>query len=64
MLRVPSHEPWPHHENLNPLAVTPELTDREAGSAIAVPESWDKYTLGPEVDPFEHLLPAGQGEQT
>ena len=34
MFRVPMHEPWPNHENLNPLSVAPELTDREqAGGA-------------------------------
>ena len=25
--RMPTHEPWTHHENLNPLAFRPELTD-------------------------------------
>lgn len=44
MLRIPSHEPWPHHENLNPKEFKPELTDREAGSAIAVPDLWKEYT--------------------
>jgi hypothetical protein len=23
------HEPWPNHENKDPLSVKPELTDRE-----------------------------------
>ena len=27
--RAPQHEPWPHHENLDPLAFKPEQTDRE-----------------------------------
>ena len=44
MLRIPSHEPWPHHENLDPLSFKPEMTDREAGSDIAVPESWTVYS--------------------
>jgi hypothetical protein len=44
MLRSPSHEPWPHHENLDPLNFKPEMTDREAGSDIAVPESWTVYS--------------------
>jgi hypothetical protein len=30
MKRVPMHEPWSLHENLDPLAVKPDLTDREA----------------------------------
>lgn len=30
MKRVPMHEPWSLHENLDPLAVKPDVTDREA----------------------------------
>jgi hypothetical protein len=44
MLRIPSHEPWPHHENLDPLSFKPEMTDREAGSDIAVPTGWKAYS--------------------
>jgi hypothetical protein len=29
MKRVPQHEPWPQHENLNPNNVSNDLTDRE-----------------------------------
>jgi hypothetical protein len=29
MFRIPMHEPWPSHENLGPLSVKPDLTDRE-----------------------------------
>jgi hypothetical protein len=29
MARIPMHEPWPNHENLDPLSYKPELTDRE-----------------------------------
>ena len=29
MFRIPMHEPWPNHENLDPLSFTPEVTDRE-----------------------------------
>jgi hypothetical protein len=29
MKRVPQHEPWPQHENLNPNNVSSDLTDRE-----------------------------------
>lgn len=54
MLRVPTHEPWPHHENLDPLSYTPEKTDRESGSAPAVPAAWKSYsTLN---DTFDKLL--------
>jgi hypothetical protein len=44
MLRIPSHEPWPYHENLDPLSFKPEMTDREAGSDIAVPVGWKAYS--------------------
>jgi hypothetical protein len=30
MTRIPMHEPWPEHENLDPLSFKPDLTDREA----------------------------------
>lgn len=42
--RIPTHEPWPHHENLDPLAVKFEKTDREIASAIPEPEWYKKYT--------------------
>jgi len=29
MFRIPMHEPWPNHENLDPLSWKPDLTDRE-----------------------------------
>jgi len=29
MRRVPTHEPWAHHENLDPQKFTPEKTDRD-----------------------------------
>ena len=34
MKRVPQHEPWPQHENLNPNNVSSDLTDRENPSNI------------------------------
>ena len=44
MLRIPSHEPWPYHENLDPLSFKPEMTDREAGSDIEIPQGWKEYS--------------------
>lgn len=44
MLRIPSHEPWPHHENLDPASFKPDQTDREAGSDIPVPAGWKEYS--------------------
>ena len=29
LTRAPQHEPWPHHENVNPYGFKPEETDRE-----------------------------------
>jgi hypothetical protein len=44
MMRVPSHEPWPHHENLNPEIFKKDQTDRDAAADIPVPNSWKKYS--------------------
>lgn len=44
MLRVPTHEPYPHHENLDPLSFTALKTDRMTGSVIPVPKAWKQYT--------------------
>jgi hypothetical protein len=54
MARVPTHEPWPHHENLDPNAFVPNKTDRDVASNIPVPDTWKKYsTLN---DTFDKLL--------
>ena len=44
MLRIPTHEPWPLHEHLDPLNLKPEKTDRESGSAAAKPDMYVQYT--------------------
>jgi hypothetical protein len=44
MLRVPSHEPWPHHENLSPVDFKPAKTDRDSKSSIKTPSAWKKYS--------------------
>lgn len=61
MLRIPSHEPWPHHENLNPLEFKPEKTDREVGSDIPVPEKWKVYST--ITDTFAKVGPPEEEEQ-
>lgn len=33
--RAPQHEPWPHHENLDPLSYKKNETDREAPGGLA-----------------------------
>lgn len=50
MQRVPTAEPWPHHENLDPLNFKPDMTDRESEDDIPVPEFWSVYSTA--VDTF------------
>jgi hypothetical protein len=51
MKRVPTHEPYPHHENLNPLDFLKDLTDREVSGEIAIPDKWKLPTIS--VDTFK-----------
>jgi len=52
MRRIPTHEPWPHHENLDPEKFKPDQTDKdvdgrysENSESIADPaEYWKTYT--------------------
>lgn len=44
LLRVPSHEPWPGHENLNPEDFMPAKTDIKSGSAASAPKYWKLYS--------------------
>jgi hypothetical protein len=55
MLRIPTHEPWPHHENLDPVNFKPEMTDRETGSAIATPDLYKTYST--PLDTFNRQAP-------
>jgi len=50
MKRVPTFEPYPHHENLNPASFVPAKTDREVTEIIATPPKWFTYTTA--TDPF------------
>lgn len=59
MLRTPSHEPWPHHENLDPVKFKKDKTDRDSGSAIPAPVKWKQYST--VVDTFEKLGEPNQG---
>ena len=43
-LRVPTHEPYPHHENLSPKDFLPTKTDRKSGATIPAPSKWKQYT--------------------
>ena len=61
MRRAPTHEPYPHHENLDPLKFKPSKTDRDASGRYEgqttdlqdPAEYWKKY--GNVVDTFEKL---------
>jgi hypothetical protein len=44
MARIPTMEPYPHHENLDGTLFKPDATDREAVTAIAVPDAWKSYS--------------------
>ena len=50
MKRVPTFEPYPHHENLDPISFASIKTDRESSAAIATPGKWFTYTTA--TDPF------------
>jgi hypothetical protein len=54
MARVPTHEPWPHHENLDPLSFTPDATDRDAVTSLPAPDAWKSYSA--LNDTFDKLL--------
>jgi hypothetical protein len=55
LMRAPMHEPWPHHENLDPQSFIPSKTDRDTTTAIPLPDSWKKYSL--ITDTFDKYLP-------
>ena len=50
MARIPTTEPYPHHENLDGTMFKPDATDREAETAIDVPNAWKTY--GVPMDTF------------
>ena len=61
MLRVPTTEPYPHHENLNPVDFKTDKTDRETGSAIDVPTAWKEYST--VTDTFEKIQPTEENPE-
>jgi len=59
MKRVPNQEPWPQHENLDPLAMTAVKTDREVSKAITFsngnityPDFYLQYTTATDTFAF------------
>ena len=61
MARVPTTEPYPHHENLDGSKFKPDATDREAATAIEVPTAWKTYST--TSDTFKVIPPAAEEEQ-
>lgn len=61
LLRVPTTEPYPHHENLDPLNFKTTKTDRESGAAAAVPDVWKTYSTAS--DTFKLIPPIANEEQ-
>lgn len=61
MARIPTTEPYPHHENLDGTLFKPDATDREAATAIAVPNSWKTYST--TNDTFKVIPPIADEEQ-
>jgi len=55
LARIPTTEPYPHHENLDATMFKPDATDREAATAIPVPDAWKQYST--DVDPFSRPAP-------
>jgi hypothetical protein len=49
MRRMPMHEPWPHHENLDPLEFLPEKTDRD------ISDRFTEETANAEIKTAEQL---------
>jgi hypothetical protein len=44
MVRIPTTEPYPHHENLDATMFKPDKTDREVEGDISVPAAWKAYS--------------------
>lgn len=55
LARVPTTEPYPHHENLDATMFKPDATDREAATAVEVPDAWKSYST--MTDTFERTTP-------
>lgn len=61
MSRIPTMEPYPHHENLDGTMFKPDATDREAATAIEIPPAWKQYTT--VEDTFVRFAPAEPDEE-
>lgn len=65
LTRAPQHEPWPHHENLDPLSFKLQETDRESpgglptANRVVTPDTFFKNTGGRKASAYV----AGSGGQ-
>jgi hypothetical protein len=59
--RIPEHEPWAGHENLNPTEHTPAKTVAVANPVAPTATYWKKYTTS--IDTFKRVTPPDQGNQ-
>jgi hypothetical protein len=57
--RIPQHEPWAGHENLNPMAHTPAKTAAVAAPVAPTSAFYNKYTTS--VDTFKRVPPPAKG---
>jgi hypothetical protein len=61
MARIPTMEPYPHHENLDGTMFKPDATDREAETAIEIPPAWKQYST--VEDTFVRFTPEEPAEE-
>ena len=61
MVRIPTTEPYPHHENLDATMFKPDKTDREVEGDIAVPDAWQHYTTS--MDTFKTIPPVATAQE-
>ncbi len=50
MQRVPTHEPWPQHENINPSQFTPQATDTTLANAPGSPRAAAGVPINPAAE--------------
>lgn len=55
--RQPQHEPWQHHENLDPLQFKPSKTDRNVTDALTTPTKFKQYST--VTDTFKKVKGSG-----
>jgi len=59
--RIPQHEPWAGHENLDPMSHVPANTVAVASPALKEPEYFKKYST--DTDTFEQIQPTEENPE-